>query len=78
MDQTAILDHQFVVAAYTVTWVIQLELSGLAGLQMALSEKRMRTDQPARSSPAGFAPTHRNSHPMSPMPMQGHCLCGFK
>jgi hypothetical protein len=24
MDQKAILDHQFVVAAYTVTWVIQL------------------------------------------------------
>lgn len=24
MDQRAILDHQFVVAAYTVTWVIQL------------------------------------------------------
>ncbi len=24
MDQAAILDHEFVVAAYTVTWVIQL------------------------------------------------------
>ena len=24
MDQRAILDHQFVVAAYVVTWVIQL------------------------------------------------------
>jgi hypothetical protein len=24
MDQRAILDHQFVVAAYAVTWVIQL------------------------------------------------------
>jgi hypothetical protein len=24
MDQRAILDHQFLVAAYTVTWVIQL------------------------------------------------------
>ena len=24
MDEKAILDHQFVVAAYTVTWVIQL------------------------------------------------------
>ncbi len=24
MDPRAILDHQFVVAAYTVTWVIQL------------------------------------------------------
>jgi hypothetical protein len=24
MDQRDILDHQFVVAAYTVTWVIQL------------------------------------------------------
>jgi len=24
MDEKAVLDHQFVVAAYTVTWVIQL------------------------------------------------------
>jgi hypothetical protein len=24
MDQKAILDHQFVVAAYTITWTIQL------------------------------------------------------
>ncbi|MGA2218960.1 MAG: hypothetical protein ABSG51_12780 [Terracidiphilus sp.] len=24
MDEKAILDHQFLVAAYTVTWVIQL------------------------------------------------------
>ena len=24
MDQTAILDHQFLVAAYTITWVLQL------------------------------------------------------
>jgi hypothetical protein len=24
MDQRAILDHQFVVAAYTITWVVQL------------------------------------------------------
>ncbi len=24
MDQAAILDHEFVIAAYTVTWVIQL------------------------------------------------------
>jgi hypothetical protein len=24
MDQTTILDHQFVTAAYVVTWVIQL------------------------------------------------------
>lgn len=24
MDQAAILDHEFVVAAYTVTWVLQL------------------------------------------------------
>jgi hypothetical protein len=24
MNQAAILDHQFVIAAYTVTWVLQL------------------------------------------------------
>ncbi len=24
MDQSHIIDHQFVVAAYTITWVIQL------------------------------------------------------
>jgi threonine/homoserine/homoserine lactone efflux protein len=24
MDQAALIDHQFVVAAYTITWVLQL------------------------------------------------------
>ncbi len=27
MDQAAILDHRFLIAAYTVTWVIQLATS---------------------------------------------------
>jgi len=28
MDQAAILDHEFVIAAYVVTWVIQLGYLG--------------------------------------------------
>jgi threonine/homoserine/homoserine lactone efflux protein len=39
MDQRAILDHQFVVAAYTVTWVIQLSYLAWLGLKWR-SEKR--------------------------------------
>ena len=39
MDQRAILDHQFVVAAYTVTWVIQLAYLAWLGLKWR-NEKR--------------------------------------
>jgi hypothetical protein len=33
MDQRAILDHQFTVAAYVVTWVIQLGYLAWLGLK---------------------------------------------
>jgi hypothetical protein len=33
MDQKAILDHEFVVAAYTITWVIQLGYLAWLGLK---------------------------------------------
>jgi threonine/homoserine/homoserine lactone efflux protein len=39
MDQRNILDHQFVVAAYTVTWVIQLGYLAWLGFKWR-SEKR--------------------------------------
>ncbi len=39
MDERAILDHQFVVAAYTVTWVIQLGYLAWLGMKWR-SEKR--------------------------------------
>ena len=33
MDQKAILDHQFLVAAYTITWAIQLGYLAWLGLR---------------------------------------------
>jgi hypothetical protein len=39
MDERAVLDHQFVVAAYTVTWVIQLSYLAYLGLKWR-GEKR--------------------------------------
>jgi hypothetical protein len=33
MDQTAILDHQFTVAAYVITWTIQLGYVAWLGLK---------------------------------------------
>jgi hypothetical protein len=33
MDQAAILDHQFRIAAYVVTWVIQLGYLAFLGLR---------------------------------------------
>jgi hypothetical protein len=33
MDQAAILDHQFRVAAYVITWVIQLGYLGWLGMK---------------------------------------------
>jgi threonine/homoserine/homoserine lactone efflux protein len=40
MDERSILDHQFVVAAYTVTWVIQLGYLAYLGLKWR-SQKRI-------------------------------------
>ena len=43
MDEKAILDHQFLVAAYTVTWVIQLGYLSWLGLQwLSLKRRSMR------------------------------------
>jgi hypothetical protein len=39
MDQRAILDHQFVVAAYVITWVVQLGYLAFLGLKWR-AEKR--------------------------------------
>ena len=39
MDQRSILDHQFVVAAYTITWIMQLGYLAYLGLKWR-SEKR--------------------------------------
>lgn len=39
MDQAAILDHEFRVAAYIVTWVIQLSYVAYLGLKWR-SQKR--------------------------------------
>jgi hypothetical protein len=33
MEQAAILDHQFVIAAYTITWVLQLGYLAWLGLK---------------------------------------------
>jgi len=39
MDQAAVLDHEFVIAAYTVTWVIQLSYLAWLGIKWR-AEKR--------------------------------------
>jgi len=39
MDPVQVLDHQFVVAAYTVTWVLQLSYLAWLGLKWR-TEKR--------------------------------------
>ena len=44
MDQRAILDHQFVVAAYTVTWVIQLGYLAFLGLKWRAEKRKARSN----------------------------------
>ena len=39
MDQAAVLDHRFLIAAYTVTWVIQLAYLSWLGFRWR-AEKR--------------------------------------
>jgi CcmD family protein len=42
MDQRAILDHQFVVAAYAITWILQLGYVAWLGLKWR-AQKRAAT-----------------------------------
>jgi hypothetical protein len=46
MDQRSILDHQFVFAAYTVTWVIQLGYLAFLGLKWRAEKRRTRSGNP--------------------------------
>jgi hypothetical protein len=48
MDQSAILDHQFTVAAYVITWAIQLGYVAWLGLKWR-AQKRDAA-RPARNS----------------------------
>ncbi len=63
MDERAILDHQFVVAAYAVTWVLQLGYLAWLGLKWR-SEKRNAERKSAR-------PLIRPMHGQRPKPA-GH------
>ncbi len=44
MDQRDILDHQFVVAAYTVTWVIQLSYLAYLSLKWRAEKRKERSN----------------------------------
>jgi threonine/homoserine/homoserine lactone efflux protein len=49
MDQRAILDHQFVVAAYAITWAIQLGYLAWLGLKWRAQKRNAtRTDRNPR------------------------------
>lgn len=45
MDQRTILDHQFVAAAYTVTWVIQLAYLAWLGFKWRSEKRKSRFRQ---------------------------------
>jgi hypothetical protein len=48
MDQAAILDHQFLIAAYTVTWTIQLGYLAYLGMKWRAQKReqaRVRQNQ---------------------------------
>jgi len=42
MDQAAILDHQFRIAAYVVTWVIQFGYAALLFLKWQAQKKKLK------------------------------------
>jgi hypothetical protein len=44
MDQRDLLDHQFVVAAYTVTWVIQLGYLAFLTLKWRAEKRKERSN----------------------------------
>jgi len=41
MDEKAILDHQFTVAAYVVTWAVQLSYLGWLALKWRAQKREM-------------------------------------
>ena len=43
MDQADILNHQFVTAAYIITWVLQLGYVAYLGLKWRAESRRSRT-----------------------------------
>lgn len=47
MDQRAILDHQFTVAAYVATWVIQLGYLAFVGLKWRAEKRAERMNSGA-------------------------------
>jgi CcmD family protein len=49
MDQAAILDHQFLIAAYTVTWAIQLGYLAYLGMKWrAQKREKVRAERNSR------------------------------
>jgi hypothetical protein len=44
MDQKAILDHQFLVAAYAITWAIQLGYLAWLGLRWRAQKRQSGRD----------------------------------
>ncbi len=46
MDPKEILDHQFVTAAYVVTWVIQLGYLAFLGLKWRAEKRKSSTSDP--------------------------------
>jgi hypothetical protein len=44
MDQKAILDHQFLVAAYAITWAIQLGYLAWLGLRWRTQKRQAERD----------------------------------
>jgi len=44
MDQAAVLDHEFLVAAYVVTWVIQLSYLAWLGYRWRAQKKQRVKD----------------------------------
>jgi hypothetical protein len=50
MDQRAILNHEFTVAAYTVTWVIQLGYLAFLGLKWRAEKRNARSSEMARGT----------------------------
>lgn len=46
MDQRAILDHQFLVAAYVITWLVQLSYVAWLGLKWRAEKRAERLKAP--------------------------------
>ena len=74
MDQRNILDHQFVAAAYAVTWVIQLGYLAFLTLKWRSEKRNANASRTRRANHRAFPGTTQRGAPKPSGITESHSL----